>query len=63
LLFLSFPIGTPMTLVFSTMELVAIFASVLIYDVIATDGKFVWFEGLVFLSIYLLFGYVFLLIQ
>ena len=52
-----------MTLVFSTMELVAIFASVLIYDVIATDGKFVWFEGLVFLSIYLLFGYVFLLIQ
>jgi Ca2+:H+ antiporter len=63
LLFLSVPLGTPMTLVFSTMELVAIFASVLIYDVIATDGKFVWFEGVVFLSIYLLFGYVFLLIR
>jgi len=62
LLFLSFSRGNPMTLVFSTMELVAIFASVLIYDVIATDGKFVWFEGVVFLSIYLLFGYVFLLI-
>ena len=30
-----------MTLVFSTMELAAIFASVLIYDLIATDGKFV----------------------
>jgi Ca2+:H+ antiporter len=62
LLFLSFPLGNPMTLVFSTMELAAIFASVLIYDLIATDGKFVWFEGVVFLGIYLLFGYVFLLI-
>ena len=62
LLFLSFPLGNPMTLVFSFMELAAIFASVLIYDIIATDGKFEWFEGVVFLGIYLLFGYVFLLI-
>lgn len=62
LLFLSFPLGNPMTLVFSSMELVAIFASVLIYDIIATDGKFEWFEGVVFLSIYLLFGFAFLLI-
>ncbi|HWR26368.1 MAG TPA: calcium/proton exchanger [candidate division Zixibacteria bacterium] len=62
LLFLSFPLGNPMTLVFSSMELIAIFASVLIYNIIATDGKFEWFEGVVFLGIYILFGYVFLLI-
>lgn len=62
LVFISFILGSPMGLVFTTMELVAIFASVLIYDILSTDGKFVWFEGIVFLGIYFLFGYAFLLI-
>jgi Ca2+:H+ antiporter len=52
--------GHPMNLVFSSpLELVAIAAVVFTVNAIANDGETTWFEGLLLLAIYALFGLAF----
>jgi Ca2+:H+ antiporter len=52
LVFLSFAIGHPMTLVFNGFEIAAIVLSVLIVEMISADGETNWFEGAQLLAVY-----------
>jgi len=52
LVFLSFAIGHPMTLVFNGFEIAAIVLSVLIVEMISSDGETNWFEGAQLLAVY-----------
>ncbi len=52
LVFLSFAIGHPMTLVFNGFEIAAIILSVLIVEMISSDGETNWFEGAQLLAVY-----------
>jgi Ca2+:H+ antiporter len=52
LVFLSFAIGHPMTLVFNGFEIAAIVLSVVIVEMISTDGETNWFEGAQLLAVY-----------
>jgi Ca2+:H+ antiporter len=52
LVFLSFAIGHPMTLVFNGFEIAAIVLSVLIVEMISSDGETNWFEGVQLLAVY-----------
>ena len=52
LVFLSFAIGHPMTLVFNGFEIAAIILSVLIVEMISADGETNWFEGAQLLAVY-----------
>jgi Ca2+:H+ antiporter len=52
LVFLSFAIGHPMTLVFNGFEITAIVLSVLIVEMISSDGETNWFEGAQLLAVY-----------
>jgi Ca2+:H+ antiporter len=52
--------GYPMNLVFSSpLELIAIGAVVFAINAIANDGETTWFEGVLLLAIYALFGLAF----
>src|SRR6478736_3225572 len=52
LVFLSVALGHPMTLVFNGFEIAAIVLSVLIVDMISSDGESNWFEGAQLLAVY-----------
>jgi Ca2+:H+ antiporter len=52
LVFLSFALGHPMTLVFNGFEIAAIILSVLIVERISSDGETNWFEGAQLLAVY-----------
>ena len=52
----------PMDLVFSPLELIAVFASVLVVNEISNDSKFNWFEGLQLIVMYLIIAALFYLV-
>jgi Ca2+:H+ antiporter len=52
LVFLSMAIGHPMTLVFNGFEIAAIVLSVVIVEMISSDGETNWFEGAQLLAVY-----------
>ncbi len=52
LVFLSFALGHPMTLVFNGFEIAAIVLSVVIVEMISSDGETNWFEGAQLLAVY-----------
>ena len=52
LVFLSVAIGHPMSLVFNGFEIAAIILSVLIVEMISSDGETNWFEGAQLLAVY-----------
>jgi Ca2+:H+ antiporter len=52
LVFLSVVVGHPMTLVFNGFEIAAIILSVLIVEMISSDGETNWFEGAQLLAVY-----------
>jgi Ca2+:H+ antiporter len=52
LVFLSVAIGHPMSLVFNGFEIAAIVLSVLIVEMISSDGETNWFEGAQLLAVY-----------
>lgn len=56
LVFLSVAMGTPMDLVFSPLELAALFASALVAAFVAIDGQSNWIEGVMLLAVYVLFA-------
>jgi Ca2+:H+ antiporter len=60
LVILSWLIGYPMTLVFhNPIELFAVAGTTLIVNSIAGDGETTWFEGVLLIGVYLVFGLAF----
>lgn len=60
LVIISWALGHPMTLVFSNpLHLFAIASTAFIVNAIARDGETTWFEGLLLLGVYVLFGLAF----
>nr|WP_202630411.1 calcium/proton exchanger [Deinococcus alpinitundrae] len=60
LVIISYLIGKPMNLVFSSpLELVAIVAVALIVTTVTKDGEATWFEGVMLIAVYLLLGLAF----
>ncbi|MGI8568480.1 MAG: hypothetical protein ACR2KT_05145 [Methylocella sp.] len=56
--------GRPMTLVFSDpLELFAIGGAVFIVNAIARDGETTWFEGVLLIGVYALFGLAFFFVK
>lgn len=61
LVIVSYFMGHPMNLVFSTpLELIAIAGAAFAVNSIAQDGETTWFEGVLLLAVYLIFGMAFL---
>ncbi|MGI4796224.1 MAG: hypothetical protein ACRYG8_19635, partial [Janthinobacterium lividum] len=57
LVLISWAIGKPMTLVFSNpLDLFAIAGAAFIINSIASDGEVTWFEGMLLIGVYVLFG-------
>ncbi|MDP9267370.1 MAG: calcium/proton exchanger [Acidobacteriota bacterium] len=59
LVFVSLAMGRPMTLVFNAFEIVAVALSVLVVEIISSDGETNWFEGAQLLALYLMLGVAF----
>lgn len=59
LVFLSFAVGRPMSLVFNPLEIAAIIVSVIIVEMISADGESNWFEGVQLLAVYALLAVAF----
>lgn len=59
LVFLSMTVGHPMSLVFNAFEISAIVVSVIIVEMIASDGETNWFEGVQLLAVYALLAVAF----
>jgi Ca2+:H+ antiporter len=60
LVFASYAIGsTPMDLVFTPIEILAIALSALITEQLASDGESNWLEGVQLISVYIIFALVF----
>ncbi len=60
LVIVSYFMGTPMNLVFENpLELIAIASVAFVVNAIAQDGEATWFEGVLLLAVYVLFGLAF----
>lgn len=59
LVFASWAIGRPLSLVFNAFEIVAIALSVLALAMVSLDGESNWFEGLQLVAVYVVLGIVF----
>lgn len=59
LVFASYLFGTPMNLIFTPLEVVAITVSVLVVALIAQDGESNWMEGILLLAVYTILGLTF----
>ena len=59
LVFASFLLGHPMSLVFNGFEIVATILSVLIIAEVASDGETNWFEGVQLVALYVMLAIVF----
>jgi Ca2+:H+ antiporter len=62
LVFVSLALGHPLTLVFNQLELVALFAAVLIAALVSGDGESNWLEGTALLAVYAILGIGFFLL-
>ena len=59
LVFLSFAIGQPMDLLFTTFEVITVGMAVAIVCLVANDGEANWMEGVQLLAVYLIFAIAF----
>jgi Ca2+:H+ antiporter len=60
LVFLSWLMGNPMTLVFENpLDLFAIAGTAFIVNAITGDGETTWFEGVMLMGVYFVFGIAF----
>jgi Ca2+:H+ antiporter len=59
LVFVSVVVGKPMSLVFNAFEIAAIILSVMVVEMIASDGETNWFEGVQLLAVYALMAVAF----
>jgi Ca2+:H+ antiporter len=62
LVFISLAFGHPLTLIFNTLELIALIAGVLIAVLVSADGESTWLEGATLSGIYLILGLAFFLL-
>jgi Ca2+:H+ antiporter len=61
LVFISWLMGKPLTLVFNPLELIALIAGVLIAALVSSDGESNWLEGAELLAIYIILALTFFL--
>jgi len=59
LVFISWLIGQPMSLIFVPLEVAAIALAVLIVEMISSDGETTWFEGVQLLAVYAILAVAF----
>ena len=59
LVFLSYAIGQPMNLLFTTFEVITVGLGVAIVSLVAIDGESNWMEGVLLLAVYLIFAIAF----
>jgi Ca2+:H+ antiporter len=59
LVFLSYALGQPMDLVFTTFEVITVGLAVAIVSLVAADGESNWMEGVLLIAVYLIFGIAF----
>jgi Ca2+:H+ antiporter len=59
LVFLSYALGRPMDLVFTTFEVITVGLAVAIVSLVAADGESNWMEGVLLLAVYLIFAIAF----
>jgi Ca2+:H+ antiporter len=59
LVFVSWIIGKPMSLVFTPLEIAGIALAVITVDMIASDGETTWFEGVQLIAVYLILAVAF----
>jgi Ca2+:H+ antiporter len=60
MILVAWALGVPLTFEFGMLETVAAFLSVLIVNIIASDGKSNWLEGALLLGTYVVLGAAFL---
>src|SRR5437016_4058657 len=56
LVFISYTLGRPLDLIFTTFEIVGIALSVAVVNLIALDGESNWMEGVLLLAVYAILG-------
>ena len=59
LVFLSYAIGQPIDLVFTTFEVITVGLAVALVSLVAIDGESNWMEGVLLLAVYLIFAIAF----
>ncbi|MEK6409032.1 MAG: calcium/proton exchanger [Acidobacteriota bacterium] len=59
LVFLSYALGRPMDLLFTTFEVITVGLAVAIVSLVAADGESNWMEGVLLIAVYLIFGIAF----
>jgi Ca2+:H+ antiporter len=59
LVFISYALGRPMDLVFTTFEVIAVGLAVAVVSLVAADGESNWMEGVLLLAVYLVFAIAF----
>jgi Ca2+:H+ antiporter len=59
LIFLSYAIGQPMDLLFTTFEVITVGLAVAIVSLVAVDGESNWMEGVMLLAVYVIFAIAF----
>lgn len=59
LVFLSYAIGRPMDLLFTTFEVITVGLGVAVVSLVAADGESNWMEGVLLLAVYLIFAIAF----
>jgi len=59
LVFLSYAVGNPMNLLFTTFEVITVVLAVAIVSLVALDGESNWMEGVLLLAVYVIFAIAF----
>jgi Ca2+:H+ antiporter len=59
LVFLSYAVGRPMDLLFTSFEVITVALAVLIVSLVAVDGESNWMEGVLLLAVYVIFALAF----
>jgi len=59
LVFISYAIGQPMNLLFTTFEVITVGLAVAIVSLVAVDGESNWMEGVMLLAVYVIFAIAF----
>jgi len=59
LVFLSYAIGRPMDLLFTTFEVITVGLAVAVVSLVAADGETNWMEGVLLVAVYLIFAIAF----
>ena len=59
LVFLSYAMGSPMDLLFTTFEVITVGMAVAIVSLVAIDGEANWMEGVLLLAVYIIFAIAF----